>query len=156
MKKRRPDLPMTTAKHLILLLLVALAAGCRGKAPAPRRQTSGADSTAKADTAAVLQPARLLTYEEGQGSHIYARYCAVCHGAEGKGDGFNAFNLDPRPHDFSDTTYMRALGADQIVRVIGGGGRSMNKSPLMPAWGWTLTRGEILSVAAYVRSFSGL
>ena len=56
---------------------------------------------------------------------LHAKYCAVCHGKEGKGDGFNAFNLDPRRRDFSDSAYMAALSDDQIVQTITGGGRSV-------------------------------
>lgn len=92
-----------------------------------------------------------LSYEQGRGSFIYAKYCSVCHGQEGKGDGFNAFNLDPRPRDFSDTVYMNALSDDQILLTITGGGRSVNKSPLMPAYGWTLTRDQIRYVVAFLR-----
>jgi mono/diheme cytochrome c family protein len=80
------------------------------------------------------------------------KYCAVCHGKEGKGDGFNAFNLDPRPRDFSDSAYMAALSDEQIVQTIVGGGRSINKSPLMPSYGWTIDGREIRYVAAYVRA----
>ncbi len=151
---------MTKLKHLALLVLVLLAPGCRGRGPAPVR-TAAADSTARADSSAADSSAAAsreprLTYEVRQGAGIYARYCAVCHGEEGKGDGFNAFNLDPRPHDFTDTLYMRALGPEQILRLIREGGRSVNKSPLMPAWGWTLSKSEVLCVADYVMSFSGV
>jgi mono/diheme cytochrome c family protein len=82
------------------------------------------------------------------------KYCAVCHGKEGKGDGFNAFNLDPRPRDFSDSAYMAALSDAQILQTISGGGRSVNKSPLMPSYGGTIDNRQARYVAAYVRAFS--
>lgn len=103
-----------------LLLFVGCTAKKSGGPASPADSARGLDSAAAA-TAAV--PAlRVLSYEERQGSALYAKYCAVCHGKEGKGDGFNAFNLDPRPRDFSDSTYMAALSDDQIVQTIGGGG----------------------------------
>jgi len=33
-----------------------------------------------------------LTYEQQQGKILYTKYCSVCHGEQGKGDGFNAYN----------------------------------------------------------------
>ncbi len=116
-----------------------------------------ADTVRAADTAAQTaseQPAALLSYEERQGAVVFTKYCAVCHGQEGKGDGFNAFNLDPRPRDLSDSVAMRSLSDDQILRTITGGGRSVNKSPLMPAYGWTLNPQQIHYVAAYIRALS--
>jgi mono/diheme cytochrome c family protein len=98
-------------------------------------------------------PERVVSYEETQGGVLYEKHCVVCHGKEGKGDGFNAFNLDPRPRDFTDSTYMKALSDEQIVQTITGGGRSVNKSPLMPAYGWTLNRQQIRYLDSYVRSF---
>ena len=36
---------------------------------------------------------------------LYLRHCAVCHGAEGRGDGFAAGLLSPRPRDFTTGVY---------------------------------------------------
>ena len=142
-----------TRTRVIALLVPLLLAGCTAKRnPA---SLSAADSTRGGDSAAiVLQAApvgHILTYEERQGSVLYAKYCAVCHGKEGKGDGFNAFNLDPRPRDFSDSAYMVALSDGQIIQTITGGGRSVNKSPLMPAWGGRMNKLEIEYVIEYVK-----
>ncbi len=148
---------------LTALLCAAIVVGCarkqenpgQGRAASDTVRTS--DSTHAADSSAQapsVQPVRVLSYEESQGAVLYGKYCAVCHGEQGKGDGFNAFNLDPRPRDFSDSTYMKALSDDQIFHTISGGGRSVNKSPLMPAYGWTLGRQQIRYVASYVRSLT--
>jgi mono/diheme cytochrome c family protein len=147
-------------KRPILVLIACAAAllGCRGKNAEGERARGVRDSSTVTDSAVqtpVVQPVRTLTYEERQGAFLFNRYCAVCHGQEGKGDGFNAFNLDPRPRDLSDSTYMRALGDDQLVHTISGGGRSVNKSPLMPAYGWTLNREQIRELSAYVRTLPG-
>jgi len=80
------------------------------------------------------------------------RYCAVCHGEEGKGDGFNAFNLDPKPRDLTDSTYMKALSDLRLTETIVEGGRGVNKSPLMPSWGATLSKDEIQYLLHYVRT----
>ena len=138
------------------LILFILLAGCSRKNPAHQEQAVATDSLKVSDstsTASDIQPEIILTYEERQGKYLYERYCLVCHGAEGKGDGFNAFNLDPRPRDFSDAKYMSALGEKQTYETINGGGRSVNKSPLMPSYGWTLKKEEIQYVASYLRTF---
>ncbi len=145
---------MKTQASLLLFLLLA---GCSGKNSDVRQQGVAHDSLKVADsTGAVtaVQPAILLSYEERQGKNLYDRYCVICHGQEGKGDGFNAFNLEPRPRDFTDSKYMNALGDKQTYETIRGGGRSVNKSALMPSYGWTLKKEELQYVAAYLETFS--
>ena len=49
---------------------------------------------------------------------------------------------------------MAALSDAQILQTISGGGRSVNKSPLMPSYGGTIDNRQARYVAAYVRAFS--
>ena len=132
---------------VILALALVLGIGC-DKIGTP------ATSTGQAVNGAGIADRKALSYEEQQGRHIYMKYCVVCHGTEGKGDGFNAYNLDPKPRDFTDSTYMRALGDSRLLETIGEGGRGVNKSPLMPSWGATLSKDDIVSVASYLKTFS--
>jgi mono/diheme cytochrome c family protein len=143
---------------LVGIACSVLLAGCTRSPSGGTAGRGDADSTHIADSVArtaPLVPGDALSYEEHQGGVLYDKYCQVCHGKEGKGDGFNAFNLDPRPRDFTDSTYMGALSDEQIIQTITGGGRSVNKSVLMPAYGWTLSRQQIAYVTAYVRQFRG-
>ncbi|MBI3873385.1 MAG: c-type cytochrome [candidate division Zixibacteria bacterium] len=85
------------------------------------------------------------------GKQVYSRYCAVCHGLEGKGDGFNAFNVKPRPRDFTDSAFVTRLDTALIVETISKGGRSVGLSSAMPPWGRTLSEADVRSAAGYVR-----
>lgn len=112
-----------------------------------------AASTKQPVTVAGNADVRSLGYEEHQGKYIYLKYCAVCHGMEGKGDGFNSYNLDPKPRDFTDSTYMKTLSDARLIETISQGGRGVNKSPLMPTWGTTISRDGIFNVVQYLRAF---
>ena len=45
---------------------------------------------------ALAKTMRRLTNIQIAGKTYYEQFCMVCHGEQGKGDGFNAFNLDPQ------------------------------------------------------------
>lgn len=138
-----------------VVIVTALFSACSKNSPADQAlhpdTTKAPDSSAQA----VAQPSDLnLSYEQRQGKYLYARYCMVCHGEEGKGDGFNSFNLEPKPRNFTDAQYMNSLTDDRIVQTITGGGRSVNRSVLMPSWGGRLQKQEIRCIVEYVRLFS--
>lgn len=85
------------------------------------------------------------------GGQLYQTYCATCHGKTGKGDGPSAANLNPKPRNHTDKKYMSSESDEEFFNVIKGGGASMGKSPLMPAWGTTLKDDQIRNVVAYLR-----
>lgn len=147
----------------LLVLLVGLVA-CTSQRLSPQRNTvSQTDSTAVSDSTAshgavskaisdTLTPA--FSYEERQGKGLFLHYCAVCHGEGGAGDGFNAYNLNPKPRDFTEPGFMRAVSNEHLTEIITQGGRGVNKSPLMPAWGQTLTKGDIEHTVIFLRTFA--
>lgn len=118
-------------------------------------ESSDEQSESKKDTLATasqdLVVSKPLTYEQRQGKDLYRKYCAVCHGEQGKGDGFNAFNLNPKPRDFTDAKYMNALSDARLLETINEGGRGVNRSPLMPSWGGRLTKSEQEYLVAFLR-----
>lgn len=151
---------------LVLILAVAGGASC-GK-----RETStvaGADSTGAGaagstgvaaptpgagQAAAAPDTLMLFTYAQRRGMRIFRHYCVVCHGEEGAGDGFNAYNLDPAPRDLTDPKYQNAISDETLEEVVTQGGRGMNKSILMPAYGNTLSKEQISDLVAFIRTLS--
>jgi mono/diheme cytochrome c family protein len=124
---------------------------------------SGSDSTVVIKDSAALAKdsirvadslrAHPMSYEQRQGKYAYAKYCAVCHGNEGKADGFNTYNLDPKPRDLTEQHYLSEFSDERLIQIIRDGGRGTNKSPSMPPYGWTLGKDDIAYVAAFVRTF---
>ncbi len=108
-------------------------------------------ATAEAATESSTEPTTLMQFEEANGFEIYQRYCLVCHGELGEGDGFNAFNLDPKPRSLVDE-FMRSRVSDrELAEAIRLGGREQGKSQLMPGWGRTLSDRQIRYVVSYIR-----
>ena len=142
--------------NLAVFVFAVLIIGCSGKRSQPEHGTTG-DSTKLADSTAQASGGQIghrLSYEQRQGKFLYGKYCAVCHGDDGKGDGFNAHNLDPKPRDFTDAKLMDALNDERIVQTISGGGRSVNRSIMMPSWGGRMNNEEIRYVVSYIRMFA--
>ncbi|HFB98211.1 MAG TPA: cytochrome c [Bryobacterales bacterium] len=92
-----------------------------------------------------------MKFEEANGFEIYQRYCLVCHGELGEGDGFNAFNLDPKPRSLVDEFMSTRVSDRELSEAVRLGGRERGKSPLMPAWGRTLGDRRIRYVVSYIR-----
>lgn len=138
----------TTGLRMTVGILLALGTGCEGGPPpftGPR----------------VLKRVGEEPHEVGaealnHGQKLFNRYCASCHGYEGRGDGAAARNLDPKPRDFQTAAFLYVTGGDgelptdnDLRRTIRNGvsGRGM------PAWGGL--RDEDLDVlVSYIKTFS--
>lgn len=145
-------------KRLVLALIIFISPfviGCEAKRPSTAKANGKSDSLAiaLADSLRKTDPWLEYSFVERQGKRIYDQYCAVCHGVTGEGDGFNSYNLNPRPHSLADSAYVSALSDANLTEVIALGGRGVNKSVLMPAYQQTLNDVQISFLVAYIRTF---
>jgi mono/diheme cytochrome c family protein len=101
--------------------------------------------------AAVPQPPQ-SSYELRLGRATFEHYCQTCHGETGGGDGFNAFNLDPRPRDLSDPAFQNKKTDADLKDVIQRGGAGVGLSSLMPPWGKTLSGDQVDQTILYLRT----
>jgi len=95
-----------------------------------------------------------LADARSRGQLVYQHYCAICHGAEGKGDGLNASLLEVSPRDFTNPQFWeKNTTPERLHDVITHGGTYVGKSILMPVWGNTLTENQVRDVIVYIRAF---
>ncbi|MBF0380479.1 MAG: c-type cytochrome [Magnetococcales bacterium] len=83
------------------------------------------------------------------GYQLYQKYCVVCHGEEGGGDGIMGQLMDIQPADHSNPNEMRDIKNHQLINVIRAG-----KGKYMPAWRNILSRSEIEALVSYIRLLS--
>jgi len=140
-------------KYVCIILSSFFLVSC-GKTRQQSAASDGKDSIQTAKPVGELAALSSLTYEQHQGKNLYAAYCVVCHGEQGGADGFNSYNLDPKPHSLADSAYMSALSDAALTQVIAFGGRGVNKSALMPGYQHTLNKNEIFYLVAYLRALA--
>ena len=89
-----------------------------------------------------------LTARQSHGRRVFERRCATCHGPEGRGDGQNAYNLQPPPPDFQAS--LAELSVADRRAVIDGGTAALDRSPLCPPWGRSLLEEDVEALIAYM------
>ena len=56
-----------------------------------------------------------------KGAEVYAIYCALCHGPQGKGDGIAGRSLKPPPRDFTQGDWKYGGSRIDLFKVITAG-----------------------------------
>ncbi len=96
----------------------------------------------------------LVSHADGDaanGKALYRSYCSQCHGVSGNGKGINIADMSVLPRDHTDTGEMSTRTDAELAKAIREGGKSINKSVLMPAWGGNLNEEQIADLVAYLR-----
>ena len=91
------------------------------------------------------------------GKEVYGSNCAICHGANGQGNGWRAHMLYPKPRDFTrgifrfKTTESGDLPTDRdLFRTVSVG----LQGTAMPGWRFVLPEKERWAVVAHLKTFS--
>lgn len=135
---------------LVLAVSSLVACGKNEKPPkpleGPSTQESGPGGAKKAAPADPNQPS--------EARMLFANVCAQCHGADGKGDGPAAENLNPKPRNYTDPAWQKSVTDDEIKAIIVGGGPSVGKSGMMPPNPALKGRDDVLNeLVAIIRGF---
>jgi mono/diheme cytochrome c family protein len=93
-----------------------------------------------------------LGYEQVLGRQLNQQFCIRCHDPESTTERVsNMDNLDPKPHPFTDGETLNKLSDVDLVAIISHGGQALNKSALMPPFGYTLGKLDIQALVSYIR-----
>jgi mono/diheme cytochrome c family protein len=96
-----------------------------------------------------------LGYQQGLGRQLNDQYCDRCHNPESTPERVSNYdNLDVKPHSFTEGDTLNKLSDADLLAMISHGGPALNKSPLMPPYGYTLSKSDIQALIAYIRAVS--
>ena len=96
-----------------------------------------------------------LGYQQILGRQLNQQYCARCHNPESTPERVSNYdNLTAKPHAFTEGDALNKLTDAELVSLISHGGAALNKSPEMPPYGFTLSKGDIQALVAYIRAVS--
>jgi len=96
-----------------------------------------------------------LGYQEILGRELNEQYCARCHNPESTPERVSNYdNLETKPHPFTEGDTLNKLSDADLLAIIDHGGPALNKSPLMPPYGYTLGKSNIQALIAYIRAVS--
>ena len=82
----------------------------------------------------------------GEGAQVFQSNCAMCHGAEGHGDGPASGSLDPKPKNLA--ILQESAGDDYLFWRI----REGKPGTSMVAWKNILTEEQIWQAVSFIRS----
>jgi mono/diheme cytochrome c family protein len=96
-----------------------------------------------------------LGYQQQLGFQLDNKYCARCHSPESSAERVSNYdNLEVKPHPFVEGDTLNKISDGDLFSIISHGGAALNKSALMPPYGYTLSKSEIDALIAYIRLIS--
>ncbi len=94
-------------------------------------------------------------YQQQVGYEVNEKYCARCHNSESSAERVSNYdNLAVKPHSFADGNALNKFSDSDLNAIITHGGPALNRSALMPPYGWTLSKAKTQAVIAYIRLVS--
>jgi mono/diheme cytochrome c family protein len=96
-----------------------------------------------------------LGYQQQVGFQLDNKYCARCHDPESTAERVSNYdNLEVKPHPFTEGDTLNKMSDAELMAIISHGGPALNKSALMPPYGYTLSKTEIEALISYIRLIS--
>jgi mono/diheme cytochrome c family protein len=147
---------MALRSSIIIVLLALVAAGssaCRKKAVLAANDPLLNAYWTEPDW---INPDKVipLDYQETIGQHVFYQYCVWCHADSSPAGPSNRANLNPMPDLENDGAKLNGLSDEYLRNIITLGGAAMGKSPMMPAFGKTLSQEEIRGVILFTRAIA--
>jgi mono/diheme cytochrome c family protein len=96
-----------------------------------------------------------LGYQQQAGYQLDDKYCSRCHNPESTPEKVSNYdNLEVKPHPFTEGDTLNKMSDADLLAIISHGGPALNKSALMPPYGYTLSKTEIQALISYIRLIS--
>jgi hypothetical protein len=96
-----------------------------------------------------------LDYQRRLGQLLDDKYCSRCHNPESTPERVSNYdNLQVKPHAFTEGETLNKISDADLLAIISHGGPALNRSPLMPPYGYTLSKMEMQALIAYLRMIS--
>ncbi|MGO8795698.1 MAG: c-type cytochrome [Candidatus Sulfotelmatobacter sp.] len=96
-----------------------------------------------------------LGYQQVLARQLDDQYCSRCHNPESTAERVSNYdNLEIKPHAFTEGETLNKMSDADLVAIISHGGPALNKSPLMPPYGYTLSKSDIQALVSYIRMIS--
>jgi mono/diheme cytochrome c family protein len=96
-----------------------------------------------------------LGYQQQVGARLDDKYCSRCHNPESTAERVSNYdNLEVKPHPFTEGDTLNKMSDAELTAIIGHGGPALNKSALMPPYGYTLSKSDVEALIAYIRLIS--
>jgi mono/diheme cytochrome c family protein len=115
-----------------------------------------ASTATKAQKPAELKVEEIaLGYQQVLARQLDDQYCSRCHNAESTAERVSNYdNLETKPHPFTEGDTLNKMSDADLFAIISHGGPALNKSPLMPPYGYTLSKSDIQAIISYIRMVS--
>lgn len=119
-------------------------------AQAPGATAPAAQKVAELDMSTVKEPWVSTPEIVAHGKQLFQTNCAMCHGAEGKGDGAAGAGLNPKPRNLVEGKWKKggtSLGLfDVLQNGIAGGS--------MASWKASIKKNDRWALVAFIRSIT--
>jgi mono/diheme cytochrome c family protein len=94
-------------------------------------------------------PAPAQSADAAKGRALYEKYCLMCHGPEGRGDGPVGLHANPPAANFHAPESKRKSDAALLESI-----RAGHPETAMASWGNALSSEQIADILAYIRKLS--